>query len=58
MKDSVDELGDLFVAFVEIWCDASVRYARKLIFLKIPIINDQNKKDSFRPTGSVPKETR
>ena len=49
MKDSVDELGDLFVAFVEIWWDASVRYARKLIFLKIPIINDQNKKDSFRP---------
>ena len=58
MKDSVDELGDLFVAFVEIWCDASVRDARKLIFLKIPIINDQNKKDSFRPTGSVQKETR
>ena len=45
LEKSIDEFGDLFIAFVEVRCyKASMRDAEKFVLLEIPVIYDEHKK--------------
>ena len=50
LENSMDEFNDLFIAFVEVRCYASMQDAGKFVLLEIPVIYAKHKKllESYR----------